>query len=58
MRREPGFDINHNHVDCEVYEVLVWIMLKLFLRSVTNVLFVNPFPLDVVKQCYVIDFCT
>lgn len=49
MRRELGFDINRNRVDCEVYEVLVWIMLKLFLRSVTNVLFVNPFPFDVVK---------
>jgi len=49
MKREPGFDIKYNRADCEVYEILKWILLKLFLLSVMNVLFVNLFPFVVVK---------
>ena len=49
LRKEgAGFDANRNRVDCEVYELLRWILLKLFLQSVANVLLVNPFPLNVV----------
>ena len=52
-RREPGFYIDHNRVDCEAYGIIRLILLKLFLRSVMNVLLVKPFSLNVM---YVIDF--
>ena len=49
VRRELRFDVNRNCVDCEMFEILKWILLELFLRSVTNVLLVNPYPLEMGK---------
>jgi len=38
-----------NRVDCKVYGIIRLILLKLFMRNVTNVLLVNPFSLGGVK---------
>ena len=55
VRRERGFDVNRNHVDCDVYGIIKLILLKLFVRSVSNVLLVNPFPPVIGRCCHVID---
>ena len=49
VRREPEFDIENNRVDCEVNENIRLILLKLFLRNISNALIVNPFVLVITK---------